>query len=495
MDLHQYLRALRKYWWAVAIPVVIGVGWGVASVKMTEPLYRSSSTFFVRTTVANVNSNFSADQFAQRRVSSYVALLSTDRLAKGIIERADLDLTPGQVQAMIGATGDVDTVLLTATVTSSSAELAATVSDALSKEFVVMVDQVENAGEGPASVNLDLVSGPTLSQVPQRPILTIGMFGMLGLLIGLVMGVVFDLRDTSVQSDEELVELGAGPILAGIPLDPTAGEEPLAIDDPVKALQVEAFRKLRTNLQFVDTRNSVQAIVVTSSVPGEGKSSTCANLALAMVATGRRVLVIEADLRRPRVSQYFGLDRTLGLTDAVAGQVDVSEVIQSWGSSGLDVLPSGHIPPNPSELLGSDEMGNILMKLREVYDFIIMDTPPLLPVTDAAVLAARSDGVVLVANHNRTTRGQIVQSLRSLTSVAARFLGTVVTMVPVGRGSSYATYDYSPAVPSSPDNPSRRDGSKRDGKPGRFDAPESRSSGSKPKRPAARERSRVRHET
>lgn len=443
MDLRQYLRALRKYWWAVLVPIVIGVAFGVVSVKREAPLYRSSITFFVRTTVANVNSNFSADQFAQRRVSSYVALLSTDRLAKGIIQRADLDMTPKQVQSMIGATGDIDTVLLTATVTSPSPELTSKVADALSEEFVVMVDQVENAGDGPASVNLDLVSGPTLSQVPKRPIMTVGLYGMLGVLIGLACALAFDLRDKSVHSDEEIIELGGGPILASIPVDPTSETSPLATDDQAKVLQVEAFRKLRTNLQFVNAGGSVQVVVVTSSVPSEGKSQTSANLALAMMASGRKVLVIEADLRRPMVSKYFGLDRTVGLSDAIIGHVDVHDVIQRWQGTNLSILCAGHIPPNPSELLDSETMRTILMTLRDEYDMIIIDTPPLLPVTDGAVLAARADGVVLVVRYQKTTRNQVSSSVRALASVGARLLGTVLTMVPARKGSDYAAYDYS----------------------------------------------------
>lgn len=445
MDLPQYLRALRRFWWVVAIPLVVGLTFGVVSVKREVPNYRSSITFFVRTG-GTTNTNFSADQFAQRRVSSYVELLTTDRLAKGIIKRANLDLTPEQVQHMIGATGDIDTVLLTATVTSESPELATKVADALSDEFVVMVDQVENMGDGPASVNLDLVSGPTLTVVPTRPVITVGLFGTLGLLIGLGLTLAFDMRDKSVQSDEEIIDLGGSPILAHIPFDPGADDAPLAINDEQKVLQIEAFRKLRTNLQFIDAGHPVQVLVVTSSVAGEGKSSACANLGLAMMAAGRRVLVIEADLRRPMLSNYFGLERSVGLSDAIAGRVEVEDVIQPWGRQGLHVLPSGHIPPNPSELLDSDAMVSLLIKLRDQYDNIIIDTPPLLPVTDAAIVAARSDGVAVIVRHGQTTRSQLTMSLRALASVGARMLGTVVTMVPVGRGSDYAAYDYSPVI-------------------------------------------------
>lgn len=442
MDLRQYFRALQKFWWVVAIPLVVGLVFGVVSVKREVPTYRSSVTFFVRT-LGDVNSNFAADQFAQRRVSSYVALLSTDRLAQGIIKRAKLDLTPQQVESMIGASGDIDTVLLTATVTSESSKLASTVADALSVEFVTLVGQVENAGTGPASVNLDLVSGPTLSQVPTRPSLTVGLYGILGLLLGLGMALIADMRDKSLHTDEEVLELGAGPILAHIPFDSTAETAPLAISDGSKVLQAEAFRKLRTNLQFINVGHDIRVVVVTSSVTGEGKSSTCANLGLAMAATGRRVLVIEADLRRPMLSEYFGLERSAGLSHVIAGRAEADDVVQPWGRSGLFVLPSGQIPPNPSELLGNELMGKLLVKFRDEYDSIIIDTPPLLPVTDGAVVSAWADGAVLVARHGRTTQRQLLTSVRTLETVGTNVLGTVLTMVPTSWASGYQTYDYS----------------------------------------------------
>ncbi|MGB6059091.1 MAG: polysaccharide biosynthesis tyrosine autokinase [Microthrixaceae bacterium] len=452
MDLRQYLRALQKFWWVVTIPLVVGLVFGVVSVKREVPTYRSSVTFFVRT-LGDVNSNFAADQFAQRRVSSYVALLSTDRLAEGIIKRAKLDMTPQQVESMIGASGDIDTVLLTATVTSESSKLASTVAKALSIEFVTMVGQVENVGTGPASVNLDLVSGPTLSQVPTRPSLTVGLYGILGLLLGLGMALIADMRDKSLHTDEEVLELGAGPILAHIPFDSTAETAPLTISDGSKVLQAEAFRKLRTNLQFINVGHDIRVVVVTSSVTGEGKSSTCANLGLAMAATGRRVLVIEADLRRPMLSEYFGLERSAGLSHVIAGRAEADDVVQPWGRSGLFVLPSGQIPPNPSELLGNELMGKLLVKFRGEYDSIIIDTPPLLPVTDGAVVSAWADGAVLVARHGRTTQRQLLTSVRTLQTVGTNILGTVLTMVPTSWASGYQTYDYSPHAVDGPAAP------------------------------------------
>lgn len=448
MDLRQYLRAIRKFWWVALIPTIVGIAFGMFSVSGEVPQYRASMTFFIRTVGdTTANGQFAGDQFAQRRVNSYVSLLSTDRLARGVIDTAKVDLDPDQVRSMIGATGDVNTVLLTATVTSESEEMADVIAQAVSTEFVKFVDEVENVGGGPAAVSVDLVSGPSVSQVPSRPVITVGMYALLGLGLGLALAVAFELRDLSVRNDEQVDQLGAGPVLAHIPLDRTAKGAPLAIGAAEKAAQTEAFRRLRTNLQFIDVERPVQVLVVTSSVPEEGKSTTTANLALALVAARRKVLVVEADLRRPKVAEYFGMDRSAGLTDVLASRVEVEDVVQPWGPDGLDLLSCGQLPPNPSELLGSEAMTALLERLRGTYDNILIDTPPLLPVTDGAVVATRADGVALVVRHGRTTRHQLSMSVRSLEAVGVRLLGTVMTMVPASRTSGYATYEYEASGP------------------------------------------------
>jgi capsular exopolysaccharide synthesis family protein len=208
---------------------------------------------------------------------------------------------------------------------------------------------------------------------------------------------------------------------------------------------------VRTNLQFVDVDHPIKLIVVTSSIAAEGKSTTATNLAVVFAETGSRVLLIEADLRRPRVSDYLGLERAVGLTNVLAGQVSIDEVLQRWGTDGLTVLPCGSIPPNPSELLGSQNMVDLLTGLRQRFDTIIIDTPPLLPVTDAAVASVLADGVVVVVRYGRTNRAQLAAAVRSLESVDARVLGCVLNMQPAkqaegrGRYDGYGYYEDAPA--------------------------------------------------
>lgn len=451
LDLRQYLQAVRKFWWVMLIPLVVGMGAGVLLSLRSEPVYRGSVTYFVKTLQdAGPNAAFQGDQFAQRRVNSYVALLSSDRLAASIVERSGVDLTPRQVSDAVGATGDLNTVLLTATVTTESRELTSTLTDALALEFVLLVDAVENPpGEDP-SVNLEVVSGPTVQEVAPRRTLVIGFAAAVGLLIGLGLALLLELRDTSVRNEDQLIDAGAGPVLARIPLDRQIEHRPLALQSDGSSLRAEAFRQLRTNLQFIDLERSAQVVVVTSAIAGDGKSSTVANLSIALAAAGQRVLAIEADFRRPHLADHFDVERAVGLSDVLAGTTTLEQVVQPWGNSGVAVLPSGHLPPNPSELLGGERMARLIEKLRAEYDAVLIDTPPLVPVTDAAVLSTRADGVLLVVRCGRTSRHQLAAAVRSLSAVGAVVLGSVLSAVPGGRGSAYTAYQTTSNPPPYP---------------------------------------------
>jgi non-specific protein-tyrosine kinase len=186
----------------------------------------------------------------------------------------------------------------------------------------------------------------------------------------------------------------------------------------------------------------VKTIVITSSVPDEGKSTTAVNLAIAFAEMGRRVVLIEADLRRPRIAEYLGVEGAIGLSNVLAGQVAVADALQPWGHGQLQVLASGFVPPNPSELLGSRNMSALLSRLRAEFDVILIDTPPMLPVTDAAVVATHADGAVLVARSGKTAQARIRTALASLRAVDAQVLGCVLNMQPT-KGSVehyYGTY-------------------------------------------------------
>jgi capsular exopolysaccharide synthesis family protein len=199
-------------------------------------------------------------------------------------------------------------------------------------------------------------------------------------------------------------------------------------------------RRLRTNLQFIDVARRPRSIVVTSSIPGEGKSTIVLNLAISLADTGARVLLVDADLRRPSIADYAGVEGAAGLTTVLIGRAKGADVVQPWGDSTLDILPSGPLPPNPSELLGSPAMVALLEQLTSSYDMVLLDSPPTLPVTDSAVLSKVAGGAVVIVGTDRIHRAQLLDTLESLDTAGAHIFGVVINKVSRRDAGSYS-YD------------------------------------------------------
>jgi capsular exopolysaccharide synthesis family protein len=229
--------------------------------------------------------------------------------------------------------------------------------------------------------------------------------------------------------------------------DAKAPKRPLIVQDDPRSPRAEAFRTLRTNLQFVDAGDGgSRSFVITSAMESEGKSSTASNLAIALDNAGHKVIVVDADLRRPKLAQYMGLEGAVGLTDLLIGRADIEDAVQQWGRGGLHVLPAGSIPPNPSELLGSAAMQSLIQRLENEFDYVLFDAPPLLPVTDAAVLSKSAGGAILVVAAGKTHRSQLSAAVTTLENVGARLFGFVLTMLPAQgpHAYGYQQYGYGP---------------------------------------------------
>src|SRR5699024_6074741 len=202
----------------------------------------------------------------------------------------------------------------------------------------------------------------------------------------------------------------------------------------------EQYRTIRTNLQFSSADNELKSLVVTSSGPEEGKSSSAANLAVVYAQQGKRVLLIDADMRKPTVHYTFRLDNLTGLSNLLVGEASLQDAVTFTDVENLDVIACGPIPPNPSELLGSKKMEQIIKEAKMSYDIILFDTPPVLAVTDAQILANFSDGSLLVVRSKKTENDQAQKSIDVLQSSAAKFLGTVLNDVEKKKANYYYYY-------------------------------------------------------
>lgn len=204
----------------------------------------------------------------------------------------------------------------------------------------------------------------------------------------------------------------------------------------------EAFRTLRTNIQFANIDKEIKSIVFTSSGPGEGKSSIISNLAVTMSQIGKKVLLIDCDLRKPRMHKIFHIPVNEGLTNILALNEDYKKIVKKTEIEGLDIIPSGPIPPNPSEILGSNKMKEFMKKVKEGYDMVLLDTPPVGVVTDAAILSTIVDGTIIVCAVGQAIRDAAINTKVQLERVNANILGVVLNKVPIKEGGYYKYHYY-----------------------------------------------------
>ncbi|MDQ0372113.1 polysaccharide biosynthesis tyrosine autokinase [Cellulomonas humilata] len=463
MELQDYWGILRKRWLSIAVFAVLGTALAVALSLMTKPLYEATTQLYVSVKAGESSSDLlQGSNFTRQQVSSYTQLVTSPLVLQPVIE--DLALAPRTeaLASRVSASSPLNTSLINVTVTDENPAMAAATADAIARQFKDVIAELETPSDGGASaVKISVVRDAVSPEAPSSPNLKLNV--ALGLLVGLALGVgVAVLRsvlDTRVRSDADVARITDTSVIGTIPDDEDAALQPLIVQSSPHSQRSEAFRRLRTNLQFLDIADRPQSIVVTSSLPGEGKSTTSINVAISLADAGTRVALVDADLRRPSVAKYMGLEGSVGLTTVLIGRASVEDVIQPWGNGYLHVLPAGQVPPNPSELLGSMAMARLLEKLTGMYDVVIVDTAPLLPVTDAAILSRLTGGALLVVGADKLHRNQLAESVGALETVGARILGIVVNRQKRKQSDQYAYYDYSPTPATSAD--ASRGGRKR----------------------------------
>ncbi|MGH1561480.1 polysaccharide biosynthesis tyrosine autokinase [Mumia sp. DW29H23] len=446
MGVHELLQVLRRRWLLVVGCVAVALAVAGVLVARATPEYTSTTRLFVSTPQADSTDAYQGGLFSQQRVASYATLITGEAVAQRVGERLDLDTPPSELAAKISASVVPETVILEVRATDADAEQAQRIAEAVADEFTSYVQELETSGgDDSAPIKATVVDSASLPDTPTSPNLprTFGLALILGLLVGIGAALLRETLDTSVRTSNDLDDLTDAPVLGSIPYDSSASRSPLVTQIGLLAPRTEAFRVLRTNLQFVDVDADRKVIVVTSAVPEEGKTTTATNLALTLAIAQHRVVLVEGDLRRPRVADYMALPPDVGLTSVMIGRSTLVEAVQPTTNKFLDVLTSGPVPPNPAELLQSQAMADTLRELRATYDVVLVDAPPLLPITDAAVLASQADGALLVVRAKKATRDQVRRSVERLTSVGARLLGTVLTMTPPrSQEGSWSGYGY-----------------------------------------------------
>jgi capsular exopolysaccharide synthesis family protein len=291
------------------------------------------------------------------------------------------------------------------------------------------------------STNIRIVERAETPRAPIAPlrarIYEMGL--LLGLAVGIAVALLFEHVDNTLKTPEDVKRHLGLPFLGMVP-DGTvrAGKTPRAVAATTRgSAAAEAYRVLRTNLMFSSAESKGRVLLVSSTNPGEGKTTTVTNLAIALAQNGARVLAVDADLRRPTVHQHFGILKTPGLSDLIVGKAKPSEAVQSTRYKGLQVLPCGYIPPNPAELLGSQSMKDIIGAFREHYEWVLLDTPPILAMADTPVLCPLVDGIILVIAAEASSRPAIQRAVDQVMAVGGKLTGIVLNKVNLERNAYY----------------------------------------------------------
>lgn len=441
MQLADYLRILRRRGLLVVVAALLGVAGAYGATTQQHKVYRTFTQLVVSVTQTGLGGETSRRPLA---IDEAVALA---QLAHGptAVSAAVAEAGVGGVSSVV-ATADGNSPFIYLTVSGSDPVAIAKIANAY-KNVLPEVQQRLQQGDPGTTVTLIADQPATVNTIPVSPRpkqnLAIGL--ALGLALGLAAALAREALDRRVRDSADLERTSGLPLLGSIPKE--LDDELVPAWSHSTSLRAEAYRLVRANLQFTDLPDVTPSLLVTSSNPGDGKTSLATNLAVSFALAGERVIIVDCDLRRPRVGPHFGLAPATGLSQVLAGlqPLDLKVTVMQ----GLDVLPSGPQPPNPSELLGSTRMLELLAHLTRSYDRVILDGPPILAVADAVKLAGRVTGVLLVLRIGATTTDDITRAKQSLDLAGARVLGLVANQVRPGQDGAYgygtsAGYGYAP---------------------------------------------------
>lgn len=454
MEPRDYLNALRRRWILILGLGLLG-GLAALAFDSTLPtLYKATSSVFVTTQRGETTSELvQGSTFTQANVQSYARLATMPIVLEPVIAELDLDISSPALARAITVDTPLNTVIIEITASSPDARESAEIADAVTTSLSAAVAQL--APEGPDGEPAITMTTVAPAQVPSFPYAPNTRFIVLtGVLAGLAVAFIFAIAseafDTRVRNAAGLARVTDAPLLGRVGRRRGRNSSNLVMRTDPHGPQAEAYRHIRANLEFADVDRRVRALIVTSALAGEGKSTTSINLALALAERFDRVLLIDADLRRPSIGRQCEIEDSVGLTTVLLGEVAVADAVQRWAGV-LDILPSGVVPPNPGQVLGSTAMADLMSELIRSYSFIIVDTPPLLPATDALGLAHMTDGAIVVARYKWTRRGQLARAIESLVAVRARVIGIVLDRVPVAAASA-SYYGYRARVDEVIDN-------------------------------------------
>lgn len=451
MTLREYIASLRKNWIVIVALAVLGALCGYAYAQFQPDLYRSqSSVMVIPARGDNTSELVQGSNYVQNLVQTYAVVATSPKVLDPVIRSLDLETTPQALAQTISVESPLNTVVLNIAVVARDPEVARQIADAVATELADAVQDLspQNADDTPA-VRVQTISPAKVAQFPFSP--NTRLFVAVGAIVGLVAGVVFALLRrllaTRVNTRADIVSQTDTPLLGELYQARAGTSLATVVRTAPRSSVTESARNIVANLRFANVDGVAKVILVTSGSSGEGKSSVSVAISEVMAEQGARVLLIDADLRRASIADLTGLEGAVGLTTVLLRDISLEEAVQEW-QPGLDVLASGVLPPNPVQLLTSEQLRAVLDAARDSYDYVIIDSAPVLAVSDPLWLAPATDGMVLVARSRMTKREDLSRTLTMLEATREQIIGIVL--------NGAKQIDLGPYYEKSPERRSRR---------------------------------------
>lgn len=448
MSLIEYGRGLRKRWVSIVLLVILGGVAGFLVAHATPDEYKSTGSVLVTSSYSESTSELNqGSAFVMSAMPSYVVLATSDTVLRRAIDEVGLNTTPARLRADVSAATPLGTSVIQVSGVRGSAAEARGITAAVMRSLVATLPKVSPHGaKGQSSITASVIQNATLpagSFLPNTK-LNVVVGALIGLLVAAAYALLRRVIGDPIKGPGDIAEITDSPVLGQVlESKREMALSRLLVHDPLSP-EAESVRTLGTNLNFLRVDGGLRSVVITSPRADEGKSTLALGLAVIAAESGKRALLIDADLRRPSIARKTQLEAAVGLTDVLLGDVTLEDAVQPWTSGNVTILVAGSVPPNPSQLIGSAAMRELIEACENDYDLVVIDSGPVLSVSDTLVLSHLCGGALLIARRGRTTRRAFAQALTALHNADPKLIGTALTRVPARGGAR--RYHYRPEV-------------------------------------------------
>ncbi|ROS78672.1 polysaccharide biosynthesis tyrosine autokinase [Cellulomonas sp. PhB143] len=462
MSAGEFLSVLRRNWIVVLGGLILGTAVALVLTQIVTPTYKARSELLAVSNLgATATDVVQGNAYSQSQILSISALATRPVVLDPVIDDLGLDETADTLAKSLTVSTVTDTSIVSIVSASRSPDEAADIANAVAQSLSgVTEDLGPKLPDGGSALTLDTIREAESPTVPASP--NTKLWTVLGAMLGLVMASLavaaregLDTKVRGPETAEEILEAPRIGLTARVRRTnlPSRREDvgPLLVSG--NPMLQESFLQIQTNLNYVEVGRAHKTFALTSAIAGEGKSFSAINLALTFAAGGLSTCLVELDLRRPSIGRYLGLDSTVGLSTVLIGGATSAAVTQSWGPTGLQVIVAGELPPNPAELLASPAFAELLGELGQRFERVVLDCPPLVPVTDAAIIAKEAGGILMVVGSGRVDRRELAQAAANVRAVQAPIQGFILTRA---TGDAVTPGPYSRPVGGSAQRHARR---------------------------------------